>query len=149
MILDLDRPRRGVIRENVGPLETLRVTVPVAQRKLNDRVGLRSNRRRLPSSTTIYARCADTQFCRAFICIYKSKPKNQHHRAKARRQGHAWVQFPFGRGTGQTPRRSRVASTYMTRFLSWRFQPNGFVSHPLATLTHQSASKLQPSYGFS
>jgi purine-cytosine permease-like protein len=30
VILDLDRPRRGVIRENVGPLENLRLTVRVA-----------------------------------------------------------------------------------------------------------------------
>jgi hypothetical protein len=30
VILDLDRPRRGVIRENFGPLENLRLTVQVA-----------------------------------------------------------------------------------------------------------------------
>ncbi len=30
VILDLDRPRRGVIRENFGPLENLRLTVRVA-----------------------------------------------------------------------------------------------------------------------
>ena len=29
VILDLDRPRRGVIRENVSPLENLRLTVRV------------------------------------------------------------------------------------------------------------------------
>jgi hypothetical protein len=30
VILDLDRPRRGVIRENIGPLENLRLTMRVA-----------------------------------------------------------------------------------------------------------------------
>jgi len=30
VILDLDRPRRGVILENLGPLENLRLTVRVA-----------------------------------------------------------------------------------------------------------------------
>jgi hypothetical protein len=29
VILDLDRPRRGVIRENVAPLENVRLTIRV------------------------------------------------------------------------------------------------------------------------